>query len=194
MDTKQQNRIKRANARFNKLTKAQKRVAIARDVLKQLDNKRIKATSGIYFKGTARLPEISLETEVQNIIEKTPQCNACALGSMFVCAVNAANRLKVKDLYARSLSPMLVSFSYADIDKYLSRFFSNRQLSMIESAFECSYMRDFEDVFYDNDWAADKERELAQRCIAFGRTERSDRKRMVKIMKNIIKNNGEFVP
>lgn len=79
--------IEADNLRFRKMSKARKRVAIARDVLAQLKVGKFKATPGTYVESKA------LETDDSNVqiqsllLPPTVSCDVCGIGALFVCGV-----------------------------------------------------------------------------------------------------------
>lgn len=137
------NMVNLSNEQFKNLSNKEKRVAIAKDVLSQLDLKRIKAESGTY------------------LVTEDDRCTCCALGSLVVASCS----LKDKSIHNME--------SFDDCKDHLKKYFSTMQLNLIESAFEYDY-----DCGYDFSKAA----------------QLSDKKRLKMIMKNIIKNNGKFIP
>jgi hypothetical protein len=70
----------------------------------------------------------------------------------------------------------------------LADHFEEQQLAAVECAFE---MRDDLGDFRDT---LDNDPVTLDRAIAFGKRHRSDRSRLIAILKNIIANDGEFVP
>lgn len=159
--------------KFAALSPAEKRVAVAKDVIAQLDAKKIVALCGSYVSITPKENEIfSLEPddEMQTVLAGRV-CDACALGSLFICAV-----AKLDDCTADS-----VQFDkHYDVDyymrddpyEYLGQFFEHEQLHRIEQAFE-GY------AGWSDDDGANYIDEDAER-------------RLRVIMKNIIDNNGTF--
>src|SRR6185312_4105361 len=147
-------RIRRANKRFQEATKAQKRVIVAKDVLTQLALGKIIASPGTYLNiddsdvdslfnkaegGETWDSEQPSKTEINeakdtqmcDVFKGMKSCSACALGSVFVSAVSIMDKLTVGDI---------VEDSYIGDDdgmrKYLGKVFSLKQLHMIENAFE----------------------------------------------------------
>ncbi len=172
-------RIKKANTRFARMTDAQKRIAIAKDVIKQVNAKRIKPTRGIYletkFAGSKiTIADVGLEMELKALYENMPSCNACALGSMFVCAVSKFNNLSIEEHindgrkieYDKNVYDTIKvqEIYYGRPTEYLGQFFSTAQLDELERAFEA-----------DKSWDP-----------------RSSTERLIAIMKNIIRNKGTF--
>lgn len=187
--SKTASQVKKSNAKFKKMTAAEKRVQIAKDVIAQLDTKRLRAFEGVYVRGrggSSNLkidPEVflldeTLDTEVRDLL--APQCDVCAKGGLFVAAVDRFDKLKLGD----DLCPIGNHGGCSDPVEYLTGFFEYNQLELIEYAFERGGAGDIvcghEDMFK----AAEK----------FGRKFRSDDARMRAIMKNVIKHNGTFKP
>lgn len=172
-------RVRRANKRFEEATPEEKRVIIAKDVLAQLAIGKIKATPGEYLGLTSETYD-ALEdkpnAELCDIFKGVKSCGACALGSIFVSAVIFQDQLKAREA---SLDDSWFMRSYLD-DNGL---FSKRQLIMIENAFECSTIKPILDDY-----------ETEMKCLQFNNVNMSGRKRLERIMKNIIDNNGTFVP
>lgn len=193
---KNNRRVQRENAVFAKLTPSEKRVHIARDVISQLRLKRLIATPGVWLTGAGGNDLFDQgealekkDVEVQKILKEQKECTGCALGGMFMCAVETANKLKVKDLTdfyeptQRDIDdgdtgPELGEIDGDDAFKYLRRFFSAEQLQMIEAAFEQG------EGAHDGGEAA--------KLFAENVEEPEDRMRL--IMENIIVNKGRFAP
>ena len=199
-------RIQEENQWFKGLTKSQKRVQIALDVLTQLRTKRIVAQAGMYFEGTLSKDElqVSENTDMQEVLRNTETCTACAVGSLFVCAVERFDKFKATDVFDYDEVDKEFEIDIDQFDSYLEKFFTPKQLGMMEAAFE---------GFFHN-WDASliplKEREAA---ISFFKgtdlepqdltvwssiREIEDRElapeRLRLIMENLVINNGTFDP
>lgn len=169
--------------RFNKLTKNQQRVSIARDVIKMLKNKKIKAGS-IYF-DALKIDPIEFANfphkDVHLVVDST-QCQVCALGGMLTATVMKVDGMKFN-------YPFQPDISRDEVIKKLKNYFSIKQLDLIESAFECHAKGSFQktDRYYSHvsTWV---------KAVDFGNKFKSKTKRMRMIMENIIHNNGEFKP
>lgn len=177
---KKENRaIKARNEQFAKLSPAEKRVQIARDVLAQLRSKKLIATAGTWLSGEYgeslfTRADAENNVELQEILKKQETCEGCALGGMFMCAVERHNKLKVKNLE----SPNSGEASEGDAIKYLRKFFTVDQLDEIEAAFE----------------QGEGARSGSEVAVNFAADVDDDEERMRLIMENIIVNNGKFVP
>lgn len=186
-------RVARANKAFEALSPADKRVAIARDVLAQLSTKRLVPRTGVWLAGANMeklytKSDVDKNPELQSLLATKKECTGCALGGMFLCAVEAADDLKLGELsdvknYQRQmkLSPEKRVYSYIDggvegedAFKYLRKFFSQAQLEAIESAFERGNGSE------------------THESAAFADDEERSSERMRLIMENIIANKGTF--
>ena len=166
-----------------RVTKAQQRVAIARDVLAQLKAGRLVGNSGSFI-GTD-LPYAPPQTQVQEVLKKVPRCDVCAVGSLFLCAVEKFDALKMEDLEAflEAFGDSGVPVVERDVIPYLQRYFSEAQLRLIEIAFERG-----EGAYEPK---SSREEKASHFGCHDGVTHDEDIK---KIMRNIIKNDGTFVP
>jgi hypothetical protein len=175
-------RIRKANEAFKKMSAPEKRVQIAKDVLKHLRSKKIRPALGKWV----RLPANSLNhrsQEVQDVLLNEPRCTACAIGGLFVAAVLRANALKVEELgYCQKLAAQHgdeTEIRAEYLFKYLKRFFLAAQLRFIEAAFERGMggvlPRDTDPI------------------LAWESKVVHPRERMILVMKNIIQNKGTFI-
>jgi len=170
--------VQKSNEKFQKLTNAQKRVQIAQDVIKSLNAGKLVAEQGVYVArnrptkmlGTDLFDE-EIVCELDTVLEKIPKCNVCALGGLFVEAVKRYDKIKTDEI---SAGPWQNELHY-----YLKKFFSIDQLKMIEDAFES----EGPNIYYGN-----------HKALVFCHTIKKPRDRMLKIMNNIVENNGTFKP
>lgn len=186
--------VKRRNELFAQLSPAEKRVQIARDVIAQLASKKLIATSGVWLTGIDGddlfdKKDVERNPELQEILAKQESCEGCALGGMFMCAVERHDKLKLADLevvkdYRQEVKDNdgdgelnSGEASEDDATKYLKKFFSEAQLNDIEAAFE-------------RGGGAKRGSEGAQ---FFAEEVDDDGERMRLIMENIIVNKGKFV-
>lgn len=184
---------KKWNSYFNSLSPADKRVAIAKDVLEQIKLKRLSALSGTYFNLSTDLDE---DKSIQANLNKV-ECQACALGSMMFSHIKYNNECSVaegEDIDSRYIKGKLHNY------------FDESQLVLIETAFEQwkdNYNFDDEanelyvgDGAHSGDFLTDLdlgEEDLDRAGAYFDEYEFTDEERLVKIMKNIVKNKGTFV-
>lgn len=174
-------RVAKKNARFNRASATNKRIAIAQDVLKWIWDGKIIPYAGIYlsrFEALTKADMAKAETRVDG-----GKCRACALGALFACHVE---RVGGVDNFWRG-------FGDERMREKLSPYFDKYQLLLIECAFEknAGFMYVEPD---DRDLRGAELMEAAKRAEAFGRTFPNEHSRMRGIMENIIANKGTFVP
>lgn len=171
--------VAKKNARFSKQTPAEKRVAIAKDALAWIAAKALIPATGSYVspeEGPLREFDFygdggRVDDQLRSV--RLGVCNVCAIGALFIAKAVRFDKTTVGDL---------TSGRHRDS---LTGFFSARQLSLIEIAFEGFSLN-------AKDEPTDEERGLA---VEFWNSAGdSDRKRLVAILENIIANGGEFVP
>jgi hypothetical protein len=177
---------------MNLMSLREKRVAIARDVVKQVKSKELVARNGFYVNQSSRRlvngqPDDKQVNEI--LIEKNIRCEVCARGAMFIAGLKRFNNLKVKDIKDRD-------FNYTIREEYESSFFETHQLVLIERVFEArafpntEKLRGFVGYYHPKICrAASKYRQELSRSGDFGRTANL----LIGIAKNIILNNGDFV-
>lgn len=182
---------------LEKLTPAQRRVVIAKDVIAALDAKKINAQPGIYCEIDLAFEEV-VGKDLRSKIPDAKQCNVCALGAIFVAKVARFNDFNVgKENYGSFVGDdtEIVDVGGGDIRSNLSEYFDDIQLGLIESAFE--KITDFAySAFYDRSKSGrvtPEENRLCDRAACFSRSNNPEF-RMRKIMQNIIDNHGTFKP
>ena len=200
--TRRAAQIKRQNAWFASLTKPEKRVAIARDVLAQLKSGRLQPEHGAWLFskvlahdefGPAAVTMFSTtlapNADLQGEILAMETCTGCALGGLFMCTLERSNNLTPKQLVDENLHS-------ENIVPYLEKYFSRAQLQLIEASFEngnsaIESPRDKKIRQQAREW--DIAVTGCLESLADESTE-SARTRMRLIMENIVVNNGTFKP
>ena len=166
---------------FTRLSKTEQRVAIAKDVLKQLEAKKIVATSGCYVSLEDHDPdlEVHLDDQLSELFPKAGLCGVCALGSLFVSMVTKLNACTAKEVDFCSVNGdiALRGSPY----KYLTQLFDIDALHEIENAFEGW-----------NDWSYEVEDYDGERQT-FNLIPGDDDERLRVIMQNIVGNSGDFL-
>lgn len=183
--------VQKRNSEFKAMTPSQKRVAIAKDVIKHLRSEKINTTFDhrkIYAgNGYLAIPieEAPRKNDVgrqwQSVLRGVETCSVCAKGAVFVATMLRFNNCKVdRPLAGEDRNGQIGS---SEMTRHLRGYFSKQQLDLIESAYEACAV---------NDTRAEDD------AVAFGQqfastlADRSDR--LIAIMQNIIKNNGTFKP
>lgn len=184
-------KIKARNIAFEKMSPAQKRVAIAEDVIASLRAKKYTADSGtycdIYIKEDIESAPVKrgAKVELQEILlsDKIEACNVCAIGSMFASRVAVGDSFKVNAANCKSGGYLDLNNS-SQLIKTLDGIFTTEELRYIEYAFEG---QDIKHKFNK------KPEEFHAKVDKFYyKYEDDDNKRLTVIMKNIIKNEGTF--
>jgi hypothetical protein len=185
---------------FNALTPAKKRVAIAKDVITQLDAKRISANTGSYITSEILQNLICNEEEEQSDEEEiiyslkslkellpTAQCTVCAKGALFVADVCIRNEVSFTN------DESLNKINEDDFVSEKLNYFSRKQLDLIEVAYE-GYSNNADNTLIVDGSYIDEYHKAREFWENFRYTWQASNDRMIAIMKNIIKNRGTFKP
>lgn len=202
--------ISKKNLIFKKATKSQKRVMIAEDVIASIKSKLYKITPQVWVKGLDA--EYAADgTQLQSLLteDNMKDCKCCGLGACFLSSVRLFNDVLVDEI--ETISEMELE----DIQNNLNSIFGTTNTQMIEVAFERGRGRFYVEGAlsaynrYKNDpdesitWKEAVEDYVygcvltikqAQDAMAFGKRYSKSTDRLIAIMKNIIKNKGEFIP
>lgn len=188
-----------------KKTKKIMAVDLAKDVLKLLKSTKI-LTSGATGTGTKYSCYVEMNDETQRDFagksmqkamssKKYKPCSVCALGSLFLAHIDKRNQIKVPTYGISSFNNLRV------ILETLSKYFSPKQLALIETAYECrnvgsreSDMLGYTGTQYAIDTMEGNGTVARDTAIAFGQQFASANDRLEAIMKNIIFNDGKFRP
>ncbi len=199
---------------FNKLSAAEKRVAIAQDVIDTVKAKKaiVKTGNFLQFDDLTKADTVDSKT-LREILKKTQKpCKICALGGIMLSQLNINGDCDVTDIsYKNCYSSdelRVQPFREDVIDDYelndfITQYFSVSQLQLIEIAFELGegyyncehYIKNDEwDIFILDQKEFELTETAAKKAIEFGE-EYIDRieDRLIVIMNNIIKNNGKFI-
>jgi len=176
-------KIDKDNKAFEVMSASEKRVTIARDVLVQIESRRLKPEFSVWLKKKrgSLFSKPKENEEVRDALAKIKECSGCAIGGMFMCAVERADKLKISELDDAEMCKdydediVVEELSEQDSFNYLKRFFDSDQLELIEAVFESNGGASFVD---------DAE------TFAPGLDSPSERMRL--IMENIIVNKGTF--
>lgn len=184
------------------MSKKAQRIAIAKDVIKQIRLKTIVPRCGAYvrisdFDAEAMVAGADVKTLL--VDKKLRNCRACALGSALLSKVRLFDKVKLGDEYPDRVEgpdPIFKihhNFRGVDLitadrsDSELEPIFGGKQLDMIESAFEGS------DVQASSGGVGITINEY-QRAIVFNQRYQDDAQRLTAIMRNIVRHDGTFVP
>lgn len=171
---------------FNKLSKSEKQIAVAKDVLDRIKFNQLRPTQSRF----CQFDYLSVEGNPLNPIinSVTNTCCVCAKGGLFLSYIGIVNDYSVsRDGFKNAVENNSKEMGL------LSKIFSKRQLSMIETAFEGGYFKD---------WNENLSQETLIKCYAFNNKHMKGKNGILKdgtsvlvaICKNIIKNKGKFNP
>lgn len=174
---------------FSKLSQPEKRVAIARDVLLQIKHQKYIANAGAYIKNmTFDGIYINNGEDIKKNFKNIHRCSVCAMGACLLSATKFANKLSFDDI-----GESIDSLRNDKVRELFASIFSPLQLLMIETAFEGKFSGTRVGVSLFDMNKYEHQNEL-NKCIEFYHNHFNAESRMITIMKNIIKNKGEFKP
>lgn len=191
------------------MKKWERRVAIARDVIKLVNRPKIKIKQGTYF-----LEKNGREPDFGPQVKSNHECQVCAKGGLmlafmektqFACPVVAVNGVDIQQSYHSKKYERELDNAF--IVKALSGTFVKEQLDLVERCFEgWQYHRtgpssDFA-AWYDTQAEQDdivedyltQEQKDVNKAVRKFRKVKNIKRRLFGIMGNIIHNRGEFVP
>lgn len=173
--------IENKNRLFAKMSPAQRRVAIAEDVLAQIKARKYTIEQGTYveLKDSFRIDDANVE--IADVV-KTTGCNVCARGAAFVSACNVFNNCSIADLKEGKVGQSIENIS--GFEKYEKKFWTQRQLGILETFFES--INNGQNIY---GYASEKDTVAAAFWAA---TFDSPEKGLIAIMKNIITNKGDI--
>lgn len=167
---------------IGKMTKAEARVEIAKDVLKHLRS--LNVEEGYYLDGGYEpIRGVGSKDDAQKYINKMAKCRVCALGACLISHVRLFDQVPIRRLgrfYEGEFE-----FASERPTQILAKFFSQEQIDLIEAAFEqtrthCQSPKTDDEEIY--------------RAVMFGNKHADAKERLKAIMKNIIANAGTFRP
>lgn len=159
--------IKLKNKEFKEMSVAKKRVAIAKDALKQIKLRNFIVETGTYC-------DVDIKKDLSGNLKKilqTEQCTVCAKGALFAADILKRGNYNFND---NNALPLWFSAKESQTTERLKGIFSTKQLDLMEIAFEGYY----EDEAAYNFFSKYKDNE----------------ERLIAILENVIKNEGTFKP
>lgn len=180
-----------ADKMTDKMTAVMKRraVAVAEDVLVSLKVMNIYRTGYLTANSVGDVINSNKGSKQQAQALKK-HCTVCALGACFLSAVSISNRFNFKDeLYlSGNGGGGSLQLEGSKITGRLQSVFTAHQMALIENAFELGKGPLISQQEQDID------AELVYASKTFGRRYKNSKDRLRAIMKNIVKNGGEFKP
>lgn len=201
--------ISRRNKQFVGATKAQKRVLIAKDVIKQLKAEKFQASRGNFLEmasltGSDHRASLDIKDDdsIREIfLARQEPCQCCGLGALMMSCTLFNNKEEVKD-YSNHFSQLGQALrDKRPLSNKFDKIFSKSQIELIENAFEkgSGFFRGTMNIYANDEFLYTHASKVSERnkAISFGSRgdlEFDDKKRLIAIMRNIIKNNGTFKP
>lgn len=177
--------IEKDAKKFAKLDKAGKRVMIAKDILLQLDSKKLIANAGKYIQRDSL--NLKYDEDIKANYHKIKECKVCALGACLMATTKFNNKLKFDDI-----GDSFGELNLTKTSSLLLDLFSKKQLLLIECAFEGN--QDYGDRFSKNAFGIELSPMENQKADNFQSNYEGDDERLRTIMENIITNKGTFKP
>lgn len=179
---------------FKNLTKAEKRVAIAKDAIDQLLSENYQCKKGVYLH--IKLPDIKHGESLQPyLLNEKQKCEVCAVGALLASTIRLSNGKYFNTDINRDSNIWQMNFTknscyvspVQEESNPLLDYFTIYQLALMEVAFEgeLEALSDEVDNPYEKEFGKAKE-------FYFRYT--STKKRFIAIMQNIIDNKGTFLP
>lgn len=177
------------------MTKREKAVAVAKDVLKQLKAKTIQAHQGVYVSIALKEP-IKVGCDLQTALLKQQFCSVCAMGAAMVSYAKLFDNVPVLEnanglAAIKSYGGDVLGASRDQAEAVLKRILSEKEIALLEGAFEAG------------GWAADgrpmDNREASADAEGWGAyfyglsLGGNSSERLKGLMRNIIRNKGYFV-
>jgi hypothetical protein len=165
-----------------KLTPAEMRVAIAKDVIKQIKAKRMRIISGAYVRQVFGQSEF---IDQETCTSKRFQCNVCAIGAGIVSGVRLFNEVQEHT----------GTMGIETAQRLIRKWFTLRQAILMESALEYESSRALLHSYRYNAKFKKGELNKADEMYydLFDRYPHME-DRVIAIYRNVIKNKGDFKP
>ena len=164
------------------MNKSEKRIAIAKDVIKLIKAKKITVQTEHYF--IARTKSSYIGKQLKEVLPKIKTCQVCALGGLFYSYVMKYNNYEIAGSGIGS-----VNVRDGNMRRLLEDIFTLKQLTLIECAFEKA------DINHQCS-LVDCTITIMIKAIHYrGKNNlKTDKDALIHIMQNIIKNKGTFKP
>ena len=177
--------MKDKQKKWDAASRAQRRVMVAEDVLAQVKLGEIKVTSGTYLSVNQEFAGgLCQDDALYDVINETRKCKACAIGSVFYSKItNYGYCSKDHKMSAMNRGSDGIEMFETNMVDIMADAFTEKELRTLEYAFEGYNYGGIEFSEDDGDILRKYHHKHA-----------SDKARLKAIMKNIIKNKGDFTP
>jgi hypothetical protein len=173
-------KLKSATKKWRQMSKAERRVALAEDVLSLLKMKRMVVESGCYIR-KSDLPSCKLKDDARAVLSKTRTCKVCAKGGLLFARIMSRNALSLQQIGGQEDfwmdGAVCVEASNEMCVDNLRDSFPEPMLDAIEAAFEGQWINGADNFELSKAWYEKYPKALT---------------RLKKIMQRIVDNSGEF--
>jgi len=157
-------------------TTQEQRIEVASDVLMHIDSGKLEGKNMTYLSVDTLQSHIG--KSLQKVLGRFKKCKACALGGMFYALIMRHNDYKIT-IDVNTVPP-------STMREILGKVFTKKQLLLVESAFEETFLCAYHDY-------TTKTQERAKNYTLRHHLN-NGQETLIHIMNNIIKNNGTFKP
>lgn len=183
-------RFRDRNRKFLRLPINEQRIKIIKDVITRLETEKMVAKNNRFLRVIGIRRRVYRNENLHELLEQN-KCEVCGIGGVFTAAVLLKNKIKVGNLFRNIYVTPTLLMNYfrhghvagSDMVIYLRKWFTRTQLELIEAAFEVSL--NYANGTFDTS---------AKTAVEFGRKYTSAKSRLLAICKNMLENNGKFVP
>jgi len=167
-------------------------VAVAKDVLAQIKVKKFRVKTGIYLGVNLSQEEGAAINDLQDLMKIKKPCHVCARGALILSKANLYNNCPV-EMSVWGNMPYIEDTAEALSSPDEGDAFPAKLTAMAETAFEGFTNGKNHEVGCHPSVEYLTAKEHAA-CLAFYKRYRKAEDRLVAIMRNIVKNEGRFIP
>lgn len=169
-----------ATRKWDKMSREERAVALAKDVLAIIGAKRVKVDTGSYI----RMADVkgNVKDDAKKVLSRQRDCEVCAKGALLFAKITARNNATLRDIGGRQYNKVVeISPGSEECVDAVSDAFDADTCHRIEAAFEGCFH-----------WATNDEGGSFKGAVGWQKKYVSPRSRLIAIMKRVIKNNGSF--
>lgn len=153
-----------SKTKFDSMTKAERRVMVAKDVLALIDLGALKTNLSGYL-----IIRGDVSKTVSTLLAQTNSCQICAIGAAYVASVLRFNQ--------KIGNKSHMNTDGGEMCEEMSEIFTGKQLALMEEAYELDYYGDHLSGAYK-----------------FGNDHGNKEDRLIAIWQNVLDHNGTFAP
>jgi hypothetical protein len=186
-------KIEKNNLTFNKASDAEKRMIVAKEIIQQIKDKRFRAATGNFcsfwhYDSEGKLFDKDKSIQELYLTHRIWECRVCALGALAISITLYKNKETIND-YEDDFSDLGRTLKGGDTKNGMLELFGREQIILIEQAFEKGG-----GYFGSYDYNLDGTVKAVEFRNGIEEGSYNDELVLIKIMENIIKNGGKFIP